>query len=218
MTTIPTPTPPTRPSDYSFDNVFKLWSKYEDVTMHFNDLILKLRFQALAGVAGLSAVAGLFGREISEGIRSSVPSLHRTRAAAPCTSSHGVPAPRSGIPLVTLFSPVPGKEFGPKRVDLAPHLASEPLDLALDVGHSHLKPLSLRCPTCSQPTAVAPAGTKTSASPADSSSASCFKPPVISVVDMLSTAAACATLHSRIPTLPNGVMLAPIATTARITT
>ena len=68
MTTIPTPTPPTRPSDYSFDNVFKLWSKYEDVTMHFNDLILKLRFQALAGVAGLSAVAGLFGREISEGI------------------------------------------------------------------------------------------------------------------------------------------------------
>jgi hypothetical protein len=55
------PKPTTEPS---FESLFKVWSKYEDVTMHFNDLILRLRFQALAGVAGLSALAGVFGREV----------------------------------------------------------------------------------------------------------------------------------------------------------
>jgi hypothetical protein len=34
----------------------KLWEKYEDITMHFNDLIIKLRTQALAGVAALSTL------------------------------------------------------------------------------------------------------------------------------------------------------------------
>ena len=42
---------------------FELWKKYEDVTMHFNDLIIRLRFQALAGVAGISALVGVFGRQ-----------------------------------------------------------------------------------------------------------------------------------------------------------
>jgi hypothetical protein len=51
---------------YDFDPVFKLWSKYEDVTIHFNDLILRLRFQALAGVAGLSALVGVFGRDVED--------------------------------------------------------------------------------------------------------------------------------------------------------
>lgn len=39
-----------------------LWEKYEDITMHFNDLIIRLRMQALAGVAALSTLVGLFAK------------------------------------------------------------------------------------------------------------------------------------------------------------
>ena len=49
-----------------FEATFKLWSKYEDVAMHFNDLILRLRFQALAGVAGFATLVGVFGRDIQD--------------------------------------------------------------------------------------------------------------------------------------------------------
>lgn len=34
----------------TFDDVFKLWSKYEDIAMHFNELLIKLRVQALGGL------------------------------------------------------------------------------------------------------------------------------------------------------------------------
>jgi hypothetical protein len=37
-----------------------LWAKYEDIAMHFNDLLIRLRMQALAGVTALSAVVGIF--------------------------------------------------------------------------------------------------------------------------------------------------------------
>ncbi len=67
----------------------------------------------------------------------------------PRLGHHPRPVMRRRLMLVTLFAPVVSKEFGPKRVDRAPHLASERLDLALKVGQCHLKPLSLRCPTCS---------------------------------------------------------------------
>jgi len=44
----------------------ELWEKYEDIAMHFNDLIIKLRTQALAGVVALSTLVGFsqsgFGR------------------------------------------------------------------------------------------------------------------------------------------------------------
>lgn len=40
----------------------ELWEKYEDITMHFNDLILKLRTAALAGVAALSTLVGIFAK------------------------------------------------------------------------------------------------------------------------------------------------------------
>lgn len=49
---------------------FALWSKYEEVTMHFNDLIIRLRFQALAGVAGISALVGVLGRDMAPALRS----------------------------------------------------------------------------------------------------------------------------------------------------
>ena len=41
------------------DKLFELWSKYEDVAIHFNDLIMRLRTHALTGVAGVVTVAGL---------------------------------------------------------------------------------------------------------------------------------------------------------------
>jgi len=37
---------------------FQLWAKYEDVAMHFNDLIMKWRLQAIGGLAALVTLAG----------------------------------------------------------------------------------------------------------------------------------------------------------------
>ena len=50
------------PIDFSsekFDRAFQLWSKYEDIAMHFNELIIKLRVQALGGltISGTLATA-----------------------------------------------------------------------------------------------------------------------------------------------------------------
>lgn len=42
------------------EHLIKIWSKYEDVAMHFNDLLMRLRTQALGAVAGLVAVAAFF--------------------------------------------------------------------------------------------------------------------------------------------------------------
>jgi len=39
-----------------------LWKEYEKIAMHFNDLLIKLRMQALAAVAAISAVAGIFSK------------------------------------------------------------------------------------------------------------------------------------------------------------
>src|SRR5437667_124517 len=41
---------------------FDVWDKYEKIAMHFNDLIIKLRTQALAGVAALSTLVTLFAK------------------------------------------------------------------------------------------------------------------------------------------------------------
>jgi hypothetical protein len=40
-----------------------LWEKYEDIAMHFNDLLIRLRTQSLAGVAALSALVGIFSKD-----------------------------------------------------------------------------------------------------------------------------------------------------------
>jgi hypothetical protein len=39
---------------------FKLWKSYEDVAMHFNDLIIRLRIQSIGGIAALAAILGIF--------------------------------------------------------------------------------------------------------------------------------------------------------------
>ena len=46
----------------SFD-VQALWGKYEEIAMHFNDLLMRLRSQSLAGIAALSALIGIFTKE-----------------------------------------------------------------------------------------------------------------------------------------------------------
>jgi hypothetical protein len=37
---------------------FQKWSKYEDIAMHFNDLLMRWRLQAMGGLATLVTVAG----------------------------------------------------------------------------------------------------------------------------------------------------------------
>lgn len=39
-----------------------LWEKYEEIAMHFNDLLIRLRTQALGAVAAISALIGVFGK------------------------------------------------------------------------------------------------------------------------------------------------------------
>lgn len=48
-----------------------LWEKYEDIAMHFNDLLIRLRTQALGGVAALATVAGIFAKSNVFGARDS---------------------------------------------------------------------------------------------------------------------------------------------------
>lgn len=40
-------------------NAQELWVKYEDIAMHFNDLLMRLRSQSLAGIAALSTIVGV---------------------------------------------------------------------------------------------------------------------------------------------------------------
>jgi hypothetical protein len=43
-------------------SLFALWKSYEGVAMHFNDLLIRLRTQALGGVAALATLAGVLVR------------------------------------------------------------------------------------------------------------------------------------------------------------
>lgn len=47
------------PRPYEVD-IQSLWAKYEDIAMHFNDLLMRLRTQALAGIAAISTLVGIF--------------------------------------------------------------------------------------------------------------------------------------------------------------
>lgn len=42
-----------------------LWEKYEEIAMHFNDLLMRIRMQSLAGIAALSTIVSLFGGQAS---------------------------------------------------------------------------------------------------------------------------------------------------------
>jgi hypothetical protein len=43
-----------------------LWEKYEEIAMHFNDLLIRLRTPALAGVAAISTLVSIFARSGSD--------------------------------------------------------------------------------------------------------------------------------------------------------
>ena len=47
-----------------------LWEKYEDIAMHFNDLLMRLRTQALAGIAAISTLVGIFTKADPTAIQS----------------------------------------------------------------------------------------------------------------------------------------------------
>lgn len=54
----------------SFD-LFTVWKEYEEIAMHFNDLLLKIRTQSLAAVAAFATIAGVLlkGESISHELR-----------------------------------------------------------------------------------------------------------------------------------------------------
>lgn len=47
--------------------IFKLWDKYESIAMHFNDLIVRIRIQALGGVATITTIGAVFINNSSGG-------------------------------------------------------------------------------------------------------------------------------------------------------
>jgi hypothetical protein len=44
---------------YVHGSEFALWEKYQQIAMHFNDLIMRLRTQALGGLTGVIAISGV---------------------------------------------------------------------------------------------------------------------------------------------------------------
>lgn len=43
-------------------DVFEVWKEYENIAMHFNELIIQLRVRALAGVGVISALVGFMSK------------------------------------------------------------------------------------------------------------------------------------------------------------
>jgi len=58
-------------TEYAPPDTLALWSKYEDIAMHFNDLLMRLRTQALAGIAAISTLVGIFSKENALQLQSS---------------------------------------------------------------------------------------------------------------------------------------------------
>src|ERR1700682_4764393 len=46
--------------------ILEVWSKYEKIAMHFNDLLMRLRTQALGAVATLATIIVIFARAGAE--------------------------------------------------------------------------------------------------------------------------------------------------------
>jgi hypothetical protein len=44
-------------------DIRELWAQHEDIAIHFNDLLMKLRLQSLAGIAAVSTLVGIFTKE-----------------------------------------------------------------------------------------------------------------------------------------------------------
>ena len=42
--------------------IFEVWKEYEQIAMHFNELLIQLRMRALGGVAAISALVGILSK------------------------------------------------------------------------------------------------------------------------------------------------------------
>jgi hypothetical protein len=42
--------------------IYEVWKQYEQITMHFNDLLMRIRTQALGAVAALATIVGIFAK------------------------------------------------------------------------------------------------------------------------------------------------------------
>ena len=49
----------------SDDYYFELWKYYENVAMHFNELIIRLRVQSIGGIAAIATILGIFLKDKS---------------------------------------------------------------------------------------------------------------------------------------------------------
>jgi hypothetical protein len=54
-------------SDENGKPIFEVWNKYEDIAMHFNDLLIKLRTQALGGVAAIATIVAVISKNGPDG-------------------------------------------------------------------------------------------------------------------------------------------------------
>lgn len=70
---------------------FQVWREYEGVTMHFNDLIIRLRSQSLGGVAAVATLAAVVARNDTTAelrwVSSRVLLLCSALSGSPCGSS-----------------------------------------------------------------------------------------------------------------------------------
>lgn len=49
-------------SDQNGTPIFEVWDRYESIAMHFNDLLIKLRTQALGGVAAIASIVAVLSK------------------------------------------------------------------------------------------------------------------------------------------------------------
>lgn len=48
------------------NRTFETWCKYEDIAMHFNDLLIQLRTRSLAGIGAVAALIGIFADNLND--------------------------------------------------------------------------------------------------------------------------------------------------------
>jgi len=68
-------TPPTTgtPAGYSNSFLLAVWEKHEKIAMHFNELILKIRIQALGALAAIVTIAGVLAKTLPSQSQPHVP-------------------------------------------------------------------------------------------------------------------------------------------------
>jgi len=55
-------------SDENGKPIFEVWEKYEDIAMHFNEMLIKLRTQAIGGVAAITTIVAVISKNNTDQI------------------------------------------------------------------------------------------------------------------------------------------------------